>query len=158
MDKDYLVLHLEDKTDDHYSNGCRCSTRSSGNFLSEISLWRLLFGANRRWKNNVLLSKKQIVYSISKEKTGWFPLLPLPLLLESSYFTNGISKRGDRDVKPQTLEILKILSMFMTLTFLSPICFIILLWPRFDMRTINHLLSKGRSQGQASFSIKSLPA
>ena len=78
---------------------------------------------------------------ISKEKTGWVPIIALTLIIGIlSYFTKDI-QTGRQDV---LLEILKILSMFMTLTFLSPLSYFF--GQDFDMRTINHLLSKGRSR------------
>ena len=78
---------------------------------------------------------------ISKEKTGWVSIAILTLVIGIlSYFIKDIQTERQGVL----LEILKILSMFMTLSFLSPLSYFF--GQDFDMRTINHLLSKGRSR------------
>ena len=78
---------------------------------------------------------------ISKEKTGWVSMAILTLVIGVlSYFIKDIQAERQGVL----LEILKILTMFMALSFLSPLSYFF--GQDFDMRTINHLLSKGRSR------------
>ena len=78
---------------------------------------------------------------ISKEKTGWVSIAILTLVIGVlSYFIKDIQAERQGVL----LEILKILTMFMALSFLSPLSYFF--GQDFDMRTINHLLSKGRSR------------